>query len=67
MRFYRRGTTGATARQSGEISCLLASIDRHSATGLMAREKGQRGDETTLAFCVAKISKLHRSIPSSVI
>ena len=35
--FYHRGTTGATARGSGTTSCLLASPDRHSATGLMAR------------------------------
>ncbi|MDY3244559.1 MAG: hypothetical protein SOX38_11555, partial [Candidatus Limiplasma sp.] len=33
---YRRGTTGATARRSGTISCRLASTGRHSATGLMA-------------------------------
>ena len=28
----------------------------------MARNKGQRGYEIPLAFCVAKISKLHQSI-----
>ena len=35
--FYRRGTMGATARGSGTAPCCLYSIDRHSATGLMAR------------------------------
>ena len=51
LRSYRRGTTGATARRSGVDSCYLHSKDRHSATGLMARNKGQRGCEPTLAFC----------------
>ena len=64
LRSYRRDTTGATARGSGVISCQLADTDRHSATGLMARYKGQRGFETTLAFCVAKISKPYRNIPT---
>ena len=51
LRSYRRGTTGATARGSGADSCYLYSKDRHSATGLMARNKGQRGCEPALAFC----------------
>ena len=37
--FYRRGTTGATARRSGVAPCRVADSDRHSATGLMARLK----------------------------
>ena len=48
-------------------SLRVADSDRHSATGLMARNNGQRGFEIPLAFCVAKISKPHRSIPSGVI
>ena len=36
-RFYRRGTTGATARRSGAAPGLVAGSDRHSATGLAAR------------------------------
>ena len=35
--FYRRGTTGATARRSGAAPGLVAGSDRRSATGLMAR------------------------------
>ena len=50
LRSYRRGTTGATARRSDVDSCYLHSKDRHSATGLMARNKGQRGYDLTLAF-----------------
>ena len=50
LRSYRRGTTGATACRSGVDSCCLHSKDRHSATGRMARNKGQRGCEPTLAF-----------------
>ncbi len=62
--FYRRGTTGATARRSGAAPCLLTDSDRHSATGLMARNKGQRDFEIPLAFCVAKIPKPHQNIPT---
>ena len=65
--FYRRGTTGATARGSGVVNRQLNRKDRHSATGLMARIKGQRGYEITLAFCVAKISKQHRIIPAPLV
>ena len=54
LRSYRRGTTGATARRSDVDSCYLHSKDRHSATGLMARNKGQRGCEPTLAFLQAQ-------------
>ena len=50
LRSYRRGTTGATARRSDVDSCCWHSKDRHSATGLMARNKGQRGYDLTLAF-----------------
>ena len=64
LRSYRRDTTGATARGSGVISCQLASTDRHSATGLMARYKCQRGFETTLAFCAAKVHKKHGNFPT---
>ena len=35
--FYRRSATGLAARRSGAAPCQLSSIDRHSATGLMAR------------------------------
>ena len=41
--FYRRGTMGATARGSGTAPCCLYSIDRHSATGLMARAPKSAG------------------------
>ena len=58
LRSYRRGTTGATARGSGVLPCLAADSDRHSATGLMARSKGQRGFDSTLAFRIAKIAKI---------
>ena len=54
--FYRRGTTGATARRSGAAPCGLHSTDRHSAAGLMAHNKGQRELDFTLAFYVAKIT-----------
>ena len=54
LRSYRRGTTGATARGSGADSCCLHSKDRHSATCLMARNKGQRGYDLTLAFLQAQ-------------
>ena len=54
LRSYRRGTTGATAHGSGVDSCCLHSKDRHSATGLMARNKGRRGCEPTLAFLQAQ-------------
>ena len=37
-------------RRSDVDSCCLHSKDRHSATGLMARNKGQRGYDLTLAF-----------------
>ena len=62
--FYRRGTTGATARRFGRLPCRLASSYRHSATGLMARYKGQRGFEIPLAFCAAKIPKSQENIPT---
>ena len=45
--------------------CQLNSKDRHSATGLMARNKGQRVKEHTLVFCVTGISKPRRNIPNS--
>ena len=61
--FYRRGTTGATARGSGVAPCSLDRKDHHSATGLMARIKGHRGFEITLAFCVAEISNLMSKYP----
>ena len=38
--FYRRGTTGATARRSGAAPGLVAGSDRRSATGLAARRCG---------------------------
>ena len=38
--FYRRGTTGATARGSGVVNRQLNRKGRHSATGLMARSRG---------------------------
>ena len=41
------------AGQAG-IPCSLNRKDRYSATGLMARNKGQHGFETMLAFCVVK-------------
>ena len=110
--FYRRGTTGATARRSCRakalhpflcgsaaqghtdkygaletlgggprvsvafvpkvaarqrtsrlaglvwIPCQLNRKDRRRATGPPARNKCQRGFETTLAFCVTEISKI---------
>ena len=51
LRSYRRSATGLAARGSGVDSCYLYSKDRHSATGLMTHNKGQRGYKTTLAFC----------------
>ena len=54
--FYRRSATGLAARGSVADSRQLHSKDRHSATGLMARNKGQRGLDFTLAFCLAKKS-----------
>ena len=65
--FYRRGTTGATARQSGVATCQLDRKDRHSATGLMARNKGQRGFVFMLAFFVAEIFKMLRSIQAALL
>ena len=68
LRSYRRGTTGATARRSDVDSCCLHSKDRHSATGLMARNKGQRGCEPTLAFlqgqrpCTPDCALAHRGV-----
>ena len=50
LRSYRRSATGLAARGSGVDSCYLHSKDRHSATGLMAHNKGQRGCEPTLVF-----------------
>ena len=41
-------------RRSDVDSCCLHSKDRHSATCLMARNKGQRGCEPTLAFLQAQ-------------
>ena len=61
--FYRRGTTGATARRTGVVPCGLHSIDRHSTAGLMARNKGQRELDFTLAFYVAKITGPRWNIP----
>ena len=61
--FYRRGTTGATARRTGAVPCWLASSYRHSAAGLMARNKGQRELDFTLAFYVAKITGPRWNIP----
>ena len=40
--FYRRSATGLAARESGAAPCRLASADRHSATGLMARARRTR-------------------------
>ena len=40
------------------LPCQLNRKDRHSATGLMARSKGQRGFDSTLAFRIAKIAKI---------
>ena len=37
LRSYRRSATGLAARRSGAAPCRLYCIDRHSATGLMAR------------------------------
>ena len=54
LRSYRRSATGLAARRSGMTPCRLYSTDRHSATGLMARYKGQRDLDFTLAFCAAK-------------
>ena len=39
--FYRRGTTGATARRSGRTECRLAIQGRRSAKGLAAGGKGR--------------------------
>ena len=64
LRSYRRSATGLAARGSGVISSMLANIDRHSATGLMARYEGQRGFETMLAFCAAKVHKKHGNFPT---
>lgn len=38
------------------IPCLLKTKDRHSATGITARKKGQCGFEPTLAFLLKKYS-----------
>ena len=65
--FYRRSATGLAARRFGIAPCCLYSKDRRRATGPPARNKTQRGFETTLGFCVAKISTLHQSIPSDTI
>ena len=67
-----RGFTAAR-RQASRLAglvcspCLLNRKDRRRATGPPARHKTQRGFETTLGFCVAKISTLHQSIPSDTI
>ena len=46
-------------------SLRVADPDRHSATGLMARYKGQHGFEIPLAFCAAKIpSRFETSQPA---
>ena len=58
-----RGFT-AVARQVPRLAglvrlpCQLNRKDRHSATGLMARNKGQRGFDSTLAFRIAKKAKI---------
>ena len=60
--FYRRGTTGATARRSGVVSHQLASIDRHSATGLMVRNQNPACFQNRLDFFVTKQPKPCRSL-----
>ena len=52
--FYRRGTTGATARRSGVATCQLDRKDRHSATGLMARIKRSAWIEDHAGFFCCK-------------
>ena len=47
---YRRSAEGLAARGAGAVPCLVKEKGRHSAMGLMARSKGQRGSETMLAF-----------------
>ena len=52
--FYRRGTTGATARRSGVATCQLDRKDRHSTTGLMARIKRSAWIEDHAGFFCCK-------------
>ena len=52
--FYRRGTTGATARRSGVATCQLDRKDRHSAMGLMARIKRSAWIEDHAGFFCCK-------------
>ena len=54
--FYRRGATGAMARWFSVALRQLNRKGRHSATGLMARKKGQHGFEPALAFLFEKYS-----------
>ena len=65
--FYRRGTTGATARRSGVASCQLNRKKRRRAMGPPAHNKCQRDSKFTLAFWVAKLSKPCRSILAGAI
>ena len=67
-----RGFT-AVARQVPRLTGLVwlrvswDRKDRHSATGLMARNKGQRGFVFMLAFFVAEIFKMLRSIQAALL
>ena len=54
----------ALCAQSARRKAAWSQTYRHSATGLMARKQGRRGFDFPLAFCIAKISKLRRTIPS---
>ncbi|MDD7662583.1 MAG: hypothetical protein PUJ39_07320, partial [Eubacteriales bacterium] len=70
----RLGYGVTTARQRASrlaglvwFPCLLNRKGRHSATGLMARNKDQRGYKIPLAFCVTGISRPRRSIPSNAL
>ena len=67
-----RGFTAArqqASRLAGLVCspCLLNRKDRRRATGPPARNKGKRDSMFTLAFCVAEMSKLYRSIPISIV
>ena len=60
LRNYRRSATSLAARGSDVVFCSLDRKGRHSATGLMARNKGQRRFEPMLTLYVTGISKLRR-------
>ena len=60
LRNYRRSATSLAARGSDVVFCSLDRKGHHSATGLMARNKGQRRFEPMLTLYVTGISKLRR-------